>query len=467
MKRGRYHARTLIVVAGAALGLLATLVLFIALRQNIESSALDEQARQQMSWVLLRAFIPGGIFVIALSAIIAFILTTELIEPLRDMRAQVRDLARGNLREFDTPLVLSEHAALGSAIETIIADLQTQATAIEDQRKQLEGLLESGAEGLLRVDARGRVLHANTAASQLLKLPPDLHGQTFRSLFRQADLRAMMDETLAGKTTTPVEVAIEDRQLFAVSRPLQNGDAVLVVMDTTELKRLEAVRRDFVANVSHELKTPLTSIRGYAETLLSENLPEETRTQFLQIIHKHAARIQRLVDDLLDLSRLQSGGWHPEIQPVNVGEIAEEAWHTSADGQSKRIQFQLNAPAGAVVAADPNGLRQVFCNLFDNAIRHTPDGGRVEVSLQRAVNGRSAGQIEIRVHDTGSGIPRDAIPRVFERFYRVDPARSRAEGGTGLGLSIVKHLIERMNGEVSADSELGKGTTIRVKLPAA
>jgi len=234
-----------------------------------------------------------------------------------------------------------------------------------------------------------------------------------------------------------------------------------VIRDVTELRRLEAVRRDFVANVSHELKTPLTSIAGYAETLATEDAGKETE-RFARTILNNAHRMQRLVDDLLDLSRIESGRWQPSPGHADVAAIAAEAWAAFADrARDARVEFTVAATAGGGVTADPDALRQIFTNLFDNALRHTPAGGRIKVSVDRA----GGGGVNVAVSDTGSGIGPEHLPRIFERFYRADPGRSREEGGTGLGLAIVKHLLEAHGGRVEASSTLGKGTTIRMFFP--
>jgi signal transduction histidine kinase len=255
------------------------------------------------------------------------------------------------------------------------------------------------------------------------------------------------------------------------------GSAGLAVAlaDLTALRRLESVRRDFVANASHELKTPLTSIRGYAETLRDESVPPEVQRQFLATISSNAERLQHIVDDLLDLSRLESGTWKPTLAAVHPEAAAREAWaDLEARASARQIAFALRAETDSPLAADRSALRQILSNLFDNAIRHTPPGGGIETRViewlpqrrEPSVRDRRTRYLAIEVRDTGSGIPSDALPRIFERFYRVDPARARAEGGTGLGLSIVKHLTESMGGTVEAESQLGRGTTIRIILPA-
>jgi two-component system, OmpR family, phosphate regulon sensor histidine kinase PhoR len=241
------------------------------------------------------------------------------------------------------------------------------------------------------------------------------------------------------------------------------------------LRRLEDVRRDFVANASHELKTPLTAIRGFAETLLDPHLPPELRAQFTQTVKANADRLQRIVDDLLDLSRIETGGWRVEPEIVSLQEIAGEAWGTlegAAEAREARIEVHV-PPECEFVYADPSALRQIFINLFGNSLRYIAEGGEVELSARsvpsadaaRGETGDPRAWVEVAVRDNGAGIPSAHLPRIFERFYRADAARSREEGGTGLGLAIVKHLVEGHGGGIQAESEFGRGTTIRFTLP--
>jgi signal transduction histidine kinase len=222
------------------------------------------------------------------------------------------------------------------------------------------------------------------------------------------------------------------------------------------------VRRDFVANVSHELKTPLTSISGYAETLASEQTDPETTHRFLTVILSNARRMQRLVDDLLDLSRIESGRWQPSPEPLEAALVAREVWALLADrAAQKQVHFEIRTgPGSEMIFIDADALRQVLSNLFDNALRYTPAGGQITLETSRENGG-----VALRVRDTGSGIPNEHLPRIFERFYRADPHRSREEGGTGLGLAIVRHLIEAHGGHVSAESDLGAGTVVSCWLP--
>jgi signal transduction histidine kinase len=242
---------------------------------------------------------------------------------------------------------------------------------------------------------------------------------------------------------------------------LPDGGAVLALLDLTTRRRLETIRRDFVANVSHELKTPLTVISGFAETLLDADIGPEQRRQFVGTIQANVVRMQRIVDDLLDLARYESGGWVPNPVSVDVGAAAAEALAlVQGEATRKSLELRTAISSGASRAtADPTALRQILQNLVENAVRYTPNGS-VTVFADRKDSGTVVG-----VRDTGIGIPREHLPRIFERFYRVDAGRSREVGGTGLGLAIVKHLAEAHGGSVRATSTLGAGTEIAVFFP--
>ena len=413
----------------------------------------------------------------------AFLLGGRLGRQLRRLRTETAARSRGERSSMTRTGVVEVQAAAG-AIDLLATELEKRCDALAFERDELALLLNSVSEGILQVDAEGRIVHANPAARALLGLRGPSGRQPVAALVRNAELREVIERAANGANVPACEVTLEDRRLLVAARPLggvQLGEgesltgAVVAFSDLTEIRRLEGVRRDFVANVSHELKTPLTSIRGYVETLLSDELPLDMQRQFLEVIQKNAERLHGIVDDLLDLSRLESGGWRPEIQHVDALEVVQDAWNGLRDRIGRKsIEF---APLGEPVAvlADPAGLRQVLSNLLDNAIRYTPSGGRITARVARVIEGPdgagngvgATGWVLLEIRDTGSGIPRDALPRIFERFYRVDPARSRAEGGTGLGLSIVRHLVESMGGDVAAESELGKGTSLRIRLPAA
>jgi signal transduction histidine kinase len=333
---------------------------------------------------------------------------------------------------------------------------------LKREREETHTLIEAMADGLLATDAAGNVATVNSAARRLLgrrqsePLPP------VTELFHDKRARELVRAALGGRELEQRELDLEGRALLVTSRPLPNGGALLMFRDVTELRRLEAVRRDFVANVSHELKTPLTSIAGYAETLATEERDEKQARKFADTILSNARRMQRLVDDLLDLSRIESGGWQPVRRVVDVAALAHEAWSPFGDRARERsVHFTVEIASDAeTTVADSDALRQIFTNLFDNALRHTPLGGSIAVKGESARDG-----VMIAVVDTGSGIALQHLPRIFERFYRADASRSRAQGGTGLGLAIVKHLVEAHGGRVTAESAMGRGTTIRMFFP--
>jgi signal transduction histidine kinase len=288
---------------------------------------------------------------------------------------------------------------------------------------------------------------------------PEAHGPTLiGTVIRHPELRDALKDSVT-RPEQSREIEIGDQHLLLASRALDFGGSVITLLDITELRRMERVRSDFVANASHELKTPLTSIRGYAEALSEDDPPEAIRKKFLSSILQNTLRLQRLVDDLLDLSRLESGGWAASIESVWVPEVVQEAWDLVTSKEPPKVAFEVRGEGA--VRGDRQGLVQVLRNLLENAARHTPAGGHVRVTISEP----GGDGVEISVADDGEGIPAQALPRVFERFYRADSARARHVGGTGLGLAIVKHLVGAMGGQVAAESELGRGTTILITLP--
>jgi signal transduction histidine kinase len=441
------------------------------LRERL-SASLDAGQVQVVVDDFGRAFVAFAATAVLLGAVLAGLLAVQASRNVRFLRRETLRRARGRRDPLPRPPI-AELSGLAAAIELLATELEARADTSDRERRELALLVQSVSEGILLVGPGNRILHANPAARSLLALPLDCRGQSLDALIRQGELRRAIEAATAGDSTA--EVDLDDRRLLVVTRRVATtdpsataggGGIVVALIDLTQIRRLEGVRRDFVANVSHELKTPLTSIRGYVETLLADDPDPEIRSQFLHVIRKNADRLQHIVDDLLDLSRIESGGWKPALEDVNPARIAAETWEGLAQRARERGIASLIPPADPVVRADPSALRHIFGNLFDNAIRHTGPGGTITVVIHPPDPAHRR-LVAIEVRDTGSGIPREALPRIFERFYRADPARSRAEGGTGLGLSIVKHLTETMDGDVSAASELGKGTTIRVRLPAA
>jgi two-component system phosphate regulon sensor histidine kinase PhoR len=396
-----------------------------------------------------------------IGAIVAWLSAGSITRPLTAITEAARTIAAGQAPRFPHS-GLRDIDTLVQALREMHHELADRFERLRHEQAESAAIVAAMVEGVVAADARGRILTANPAARQLLGYGPDLPLPDLQQLFRSREAREIVRLVSEGTPVDGGEVGIDGRRIVISARPLPNGGAVLVLHDQTEVRRLEAVRRDFVANVSHELKTPLTSISGYAETLLAERPDEATERQFLETILANAHRMQRLVDDLLDLSRIESGRWQPELAAVDLAELAGEVWADIA-GRVARLEvaFQTAIGEGAEsLLADPEGVRIVLRNLLDNAVRYTPSGGRITFRSTSADGG-----IALQVEDTGSGIPQEHLSRVFERFYRVDPSRSRAEGGTGLGLAIVRHTVEAHGGRVGIESELGTGTRVTAWFP--
>ena len=405
-----------------------------------------------------RAVAIAGLVMLVAAWFVAWLLAAALARPLVRIADAARDIAAGRPAEF--PDVSGPE--LGHQVDALRAmhhELERRFEDLRREREESRTLVEALSDGVLAADKRGVVISTNGAARRLLGYRDDEPLPPLGELFHDRTHRTLMREVLLGAFVEDRELRLGDRTVLVSARPLEDGGTLLVLSDVTDVRRLETVRRDFVANVSHELKTPLTAIAGYAETLAAESTDSQL-TGFAQTIVDNARRMQRLVDDLLDLSRIESGGWQPEPRKIGVEAAAREAWRAFAERAANRNVELETKTDSASVNSDPEALRQIFTNLFDNALRHTPPGGRIRVIAERAGNATV-----IRVTDTGSGIPADHLPRIFERFYRVDPGRSRQEGGTGLGLAIVKHLVEAHGGRVEAESEIGRGTTILLYFP--
>ena len=397
-----------------------------------------------------------------LAFILVWFFSRSVARPVVELRDVARALAAGDLARRPSLAAPGEVGDLASAVHRLAEQLSSRLEALEAEEIRLVALTESLNEGVIAIDARQQVTQVNERARHLLALR-DVAPFPLSNLPRERSLRESIGAALSGHAVDAHQVQIGGRELALTARPLPAGGAVVALFDLTPVRRLETVRRDFVANASHELRTPLTVIGGFAETLLDDSLPDEQRRQFAETLFANTRRMQRIVDDLLDLSRIELGGWKPNPSRVDVGAVAGEALAAAEHRRgTQAIEMRLEiSPDATHVWADPTALRQVLSNLVDNAVRHTSEGTVTVFSR------RTTGGIAVGVADTGMGIPAENLPRIFERFYRVDAGRSRAEGGTGLGLAIVKHLVEGHGGKVRAESTLGQGTTIWAELPDA
>jgi PAS domain S-box-containing protein len=428
-----------------------------AIRVAADLDQVDQVVRSAQSAVAhaaLLALLAGSVLALAAGR--------SITQPLTTISAAARAIAAGAPPRFPRSGI-PDIDALVQALRQMHRQLGDRFDDLRHEQAETAALLESMVEAVIAADGRGRVVAANTAARELLGYGSTEELPDLRELFRVKAAREVVDAVLQGGIVQSRELEIDGRATLINARPLPSGGAVLVIHDVTELRRLEAVRRDFVANVSHELKTPLTSISGYAETLLADSPDAETTKRFLATIVENSRRMQRLVDDLLDLSRIEGGRWQPHQEPLDVRQLVADVWNELADpADSSGVDLEVEIEPGAeIIKADPDALHQVLTNLFENSLRYTPRGGRIVCRSRPEENG-----VALSVSDTGPGIPLEHLPRIFERFYRADQSRSRAEGGTGLGLAIVKHLVEAHGGRVHAESERGAGTTVTCWFPA-
>lgn len=424
--------------------------------------------RVSLQTATFRAIVAGAQRDVLVAGVIAFLGASLLVlvfsrtvsQPIIELRDVAQAIAAGNLERRPALAAPGEVGDLAQALHRMTEQLATRLAALESEDALLRAVIESLDEGIVVVAPPGDVIRLNESARRLLRLqatPP------FPATFLPSD-RALRDElrtAMNGAAPETTEITVHERRLLVTARPIPGRGAVIALMDLTARRRLETIRRDFVANVSHELKTPLTVIAGFAETLRDEQLAPADRARFVSTIESNARRMQRIVDDLLDLSRYESGGWKPSVERNDLrGVVTDTFTAVQRAADAKGLTLAYEGDDATEVVADPTALRQVLANLVENAVRYTSQGS-VTVAARR-----DAGGTWIRVSDTGSGIPPEHLGRIFERFYRVDPHRARDQGGTGLGLAIVRHLVEAHGGQVTAESVLGRGTSISAFFPA-
>jgi two-component system, OmpR family, phosphate regulon sensor histidine kinase PhoR len=404
------------------------------------------------------------------AAVVAYLLSARLAASLREVMETARQFAVGNLSARIPARHSDEIGELGRILNQSADQLQGRLQEIARERGRQDAILAAMEDGVLAVDHRGTVILANQSLATSLDLHQPL-GRHYVEVIRQREVGAVIEEVLRTADRRALEVEIVHlRRVFALTGvPFPGAEgappgAVLTFHDATERRRLDRIRRDFVANASHELRTPLTSIRGFVEALEDGAVGEpETAQRFLGKIRVHADRMASLVEDLLELSRLESGEHPPHWEEVSPADVVEDVV-VSFTGLAGRKQVSLGRSDGGapMVVTDADRLRRILENLVENAVKYTPAGGKVEV---RSRPGPDRGAF-LEVKDNGPGIAAEHLPRIFERFYRVDKARSRELGGTGLGLAIVRHLAEGMGASVSVESEPGRGTSFRVAVPA-
>ena len=415
---------------------------------------------------ITRALLLSALAAAAVVAVLAGWLGRRLFRPLSGLIVAADAIGGGDYERRVPIPDPPELATLGRALDRIAVEARRQLAAVASERNHLRSTVAGMAEGVLMADRDGRVLLVNPAFRSLLGIAADAPAAEALALAREPRLADLVERTLSQGVVGSELIALPEprRRIVALAaRPLVDAQGVVVVArDVTESEQLHQMRKDFVANVSHELRTPLSAIHGYAETLVDGAVAEpETAMRFSQRILDQCRRLGELLDDLLTLSRLEGSEPFHALEPVDLRETAAEAIELLAGhAAAKAIAVELEPGTPCTVRGDADGLLRLVSNLVDNAIKYNRPGGSVHVRvLERE------GSIALEIADTGIGIPAAALPRIFERFYRVDKGRAREEGGTGLGLAIVKHVAQAHSGRVEVDSDPGRGTTFQVLLP--
>ena len=390
---------------------------------------------------------------------------------LEEMSAAASEIAEGRTGARVRASGSDEVGRLARSLNRMAEELDRRLSLLSRERGQLQSVLDGMVEGVLLTDAEGTILLANRAFERIFDARPPVVGRRPLEVARIPALQEILEEARVAEFPFTREIPPRgtlEKSIRVSLAPLREGGrfagAVAVFHDVTELKRLENVRREFVANVSHELRTPLTAIRGYAETLRDGALQDPGKAlEFVRIIHRHAERLQELIEDLLDLSKVEQGKASLSLGPVSLPEVVSQVEAVIRPlALEKRQSLTVVIPGELPHPwADRDRLAQILINLLDNAVKFTPDGGRISLSASAR-----EGRVVLTVADSGIGIPPEEIGRVFERFYRIERSRDRLEGGTGLGLAIAKHLALAMGGTLEVESTYGQGTTFRLTLPA-
>jgi len=409
-----------------------------------------------------RELFKGSAIAALVALLLAFLATQSIGRRLMRITDFAERVAAGDLSARIEEESGDEIAHVASALDKTARKLEEGFSALENSRETLETLLNSMQEAVLAVAQDGRVLWANQRMERLLPSGIRLGAPLVQSVRDPEILRSVEDALERRDVTTAHAAKIFSGRIFDVTAaPMPGGGAVAVLHDQTEIERVEKTRRDFIANVSHELRTPLTSIQGYSETLLDHNnVPEHVR-EFIEIIRKNATRMSRLTEDLLVLARVESGEQNFNFQVATAQELLDDAVQTFHElAASRGVDISVMNMAESPVSVDRYAIHQVLSNLIDNALKYGEGGKKILVGACETEDG-----VQFFVRDFGGGIPSEHLPRLFERFYRVDKARSRESGGTGLGLAIAKHVVRAHGGTIKAESELNHGSVFYFTLP--
>jgi two-component system phosphate regulon sensor histidine kinase PhoR len=452
-------------------------LLYYAVRLNVTGGppvvlrfALPLQTVDHEVWEFRRRLWLASVVMLLVTGVASLLISKSFSSRVERLQAFSRRVAEGDFRPIEADRTGDVLEALAVSLNGTAARLDRTIRTLTEERNLSSAILGSMVEGVAVVNASERLLFANRGFAEILGLDvPPQSGRALVEVVRQTELIEAVREVLKGEPRVEAEIVTGTlrQHFFAVTvaavSAAETSGAVIVLHDITELRKLERVRRDFVANVSHEFKTPLTAIQGFAETLLAGAIDDpQNRLRFLEIILEHSRRLARLTDDLLKLSKMDADRLELEIRRLSVSQFVESCIETTQrPAAEKDLRVSVNLPERLPdIAADRRRLAEVLQNLLDNAMQYTPAGGKIMVSASA-----DDAEVTFTVSDTGIGIPRADQPRIFERFYRVDVARSREVGGTGLGLSIAKHLVEVHGGRIWVDSEVGQGSRFHFTVP--
>jgi two-component system phosphate regulon sensor histidine kinase PhoR len=416
-----------------------------------------------MFWIVLAAIVGSTI-------VIVYLVRTKWIGPWQEMEQLVKRVGRGEQPRTFLIDGSSQARRVSVALEGILTRQRELDRQIGERATGQKAILSAMQDGLLVVDDQRRLALMNRAFCELFGVSEDSLGAPLLESVRDPEIERMVAETLQQRKPSEGELVIGNREFQMTSVPMGNDNAeitgaVILFHDISELKRVDEIRRDFVANVSHELRTPLSILRGYIETMLDDpKMPRAECARILEVMDQHSKRLGLLANDLLTLAQLESGSSTLQLSEIDLAQFFDglaRDWEKKFATKALKIVIDLPANFPAI-RADETRLREVFDNLLDNAVKYSSTNGEIRLGAERR-----GSEIALSVSDNGIGISSEDVPRIFERFYRADKARSRELGGTGLGLSIVKHIAQLHGGSVEAESQLGKGATIRVSLPNA
>ena len=422
-----------------------------------------DEATRKLSLFMLAGVCLGG----AIVAVVSVVSSRNIVRPMLRLTEATRKVAAGDFESRVPEHYPNEIGQLAQSFNRMADQTQKAFSELTEQGHQLEAVLQGMDDGVLAVDQYDNILLFNERVKVLLQNSGLKIGEKLDGSIVLSQLAGYLREALETDSVVRKEIKLSnpERIMTVYAAPLNAEDAkdggLLVLSDVTEVRKLQQLRSEFVANVTHELKTPLTSIRGFIELLKSGDRDEETRQYFYDVLDIEAERLHHLIDDMLVLSQIENAKDDVQTVPCNLNQEIETVLRRAKPIAEKNgIVLRLEAEEAFLVASSPTRLQQLFGNLVENAIKYNKPQGRVTVTLQRQRN-----MVLVKVKDTGIGIPQEHLPRLFERFYRVDSSRSREIGGTGLGLSIVKHLAGLYHGDVSVESVVGEGSVFTVRLP--